>query len=229
HWFPDRQLPIHAQPLPITGGVLTPDHPRSFRKSYSGRISDPVGAVIQIDSAPRPDKLPMTWLTLSESKNTGTLPGATRTAIPSPSANVSGRSTSYRSPFIKATVNGLKGARFLNARIVSVNISRSTDCLHNRYLKPSDYLVPHSIVAQRFNRVEFGRSPGRVKAEHYADENRYAERQKDRTDIHLGRQGRAREPAGEEHGFLRRQPLPQQRHREDGRESEDHAEDAADR
>jgi hypothetical protein len=40
-----------------------------------------------------------------------------------PRARISGRSTSYRSPSTKATVNGLNGVRFRNARIVSVKVS----------------------------------------------------------------------------------------------------------
>src|SRR5947209_11676729 len=68
--------------------------------------------------------------------------------MPSPSASMSGRSTSYRSPFTRATVNGRNGARVLNARIVWVNVSRSIAGALLVADRPTD-MIPHRRQANK--------------------------------------------------------------------------------
>jgi hypothetical protein len=78
---------------------------------------------------PRPERSPITSLTPSKSKITGTPPGPANRATPSFTASASGWSTSWRFPLTVTTVNGRNGARCLNARIVAVNVSRSIAAL----------------------------------------------------------------------------------------------------
>ena len=64
----------------------------------------------------------MTWLKPSWSKNTGTSPGASRTATASPRKNV-GAIDFVPIPVHQSQRNGLNGLRFWNAWIVAVNVS----------------------------------------------------------------------------------------------------------